>query len=183
MSKEKSGNWFARHKFLTGLAAIIVLVVAVSVANGGNDATKVDSTSDSSSDQAQEQTTFKVGDKISFDNKVVTVTSVKRNWHSGNEFITPDSGNEFVKVAITIKNDSDDQVSYNTFDWKVQTKDGVIKDVDSMAFSVDGALNSGELAPKGTVKGFLVFQVPAGEEFTLQYSPSFWTDKKLEIKV
>lgn len=172
-----------RHKILTVLIVIIAVAVVASAANGDKNATKVGSTATSStSPSTSPQTTFKVGDKISFDSKVVTVTSIERNWSSGNQYIVPDSGNEFIKAAVTIENDSNNQISYNTFDWKIKTSQGVIKDVDGTAFTVDGALNSGELAPKGTVSGFLVFQVPSGDNgLKLQYSPSFWTDKTLEI--
>ena len=49
---------------------------------------------------------------------------------------------------------------------------------------VDGGLNSGELVNGGKVSGFMIFEVPTGDTgLTLRYSPSFWTDKKLEIKL
>lgn len=96
----------------------------------------------------------------------------------------PGSGNEYVKVQVTIQNNSKGEASYNTFDWKLQDSKGVIKDVSSVAYSVDGALNSGQLAPGGKVVGFLVFEVPTGDSgLTLRYEPAFWSDKKVEIKL
>lgn len=131
-----------------------------------------------------EKTTFKVGDVISFDGKKVTVSKVERNWNSGDEFTTPESGNEFVKVQVKIENNSSEDVSYNTFDWKLKDSKGVIKDVDSAAFGIDGALDSGDIAPKGKVSGFLIFQAPAGDtNLALRYEPSFWSDKKVEVKL
>lgn len=89
----------------------------------------------------------------------------------------PEGGNEFVKVEVSIENNSDNQISYNTFDWKIQNSNGVIKDID-------GGLNSGELAPGGKVTGFMIFQVPAGDTgLVLSYNPSFFSDKKIEIKI
>ena len=188
MRKDKEGNWFAKHKFLTVILAIVVVGVIAAASGDGDKAEVVDKQDDtgvakqSESEKTPEKTKFNVDEVISFDDKEVTVSNVERNWNSGNEFVAPDSGNEFVKVQVTIKNSSSNQISYNTFDWKMKDSSGVIKDVDSSAFMVDGGLNSGELAEGGQVSGFLVFQVPAGDSgLVLQYSPSFWTDKKLEI--
>ena len=133
---------------------------------------------------SQVQASYKVGDVINFDGKKVTVTSVERNWNSGNQLTVPQSGYEFVKVQITIENNSSNQISYSTYDWKLQDSKGVIKDVAFATYGVDGALDSGSLAPKGKVSGFIVFEVPIGDAgLVLQYNPSFWIDKKLEIKL
>lgn len=189
MTKDKSKNWFARHKILTTFGALIVLGIIISAANGSdpkkvNDQSSGSSSSSSSSAKAPEQTTFKAGDVISFDGKEVTVAAPERNWDSGNQFIVPDSGNEFLKVQVTITNKSKTVADYNVFDWKLQDSNGVIRDVDSAAFSVDGALNSGQLAPGGTISGFLVFQVKAGStSLTLKYAPSFWSDKEVQISL
>ncbi len=180
--KKGKTNWFIKHKVLTVIGVLILLGVIVSASNSGKQtATKV---GEQSSSQTQEKTTFKVGDVISIDDKKVSVTSIERNWNSGNDFIKPDSGNEYVKVQVSIENNSSDQISYNTFDWKMKDSKGVIKDVDMTTYSVDGTLGSGELAPKGKVSGFMVFQVPSGDAgLVLQYTSSFWTDKKLEINL
>ena len=121
---------------------------------------------------------------IAFDEKKVTVVSVQRNWDTGNQFMKPDAGNEFVKVQVSIENNSKSEAMYNTFDWKLQDSKGVIKDVDSVAYGVEGALSSGELAPGGKVAGFLVFEVASGDAgLTLRYNPSFWSDRKIEVKL
>ena len=90
----------------------------------------------------------------------------------------------YVMVNVSIENKSTSEINFNTFDWKIKNSQGVIKDIDSSTYSVDGGLGSGELAEGGKVSGFLIFEVPSGDEgMTLQYSPSFWTSKKLEIKL
>lgn len=167
-----------------------VLIVLVLITIGATSAPKETATKANDSNGSQTQssgessTVFKPGDTIEFDGKKVTVTSPERNWNSGNEYITPNSGNEFIKVQVAIENNSNNEASYNTFDWKMQDSKGVIKDVASVAFTVDGALSSGQLAPKGKVAGFLVFEVPNGDTgLTLRYSPSFWTNKNIEIKL
>lgn len=188
MAKDKSDkNWFARHKFLTVVIVVIAIGVFASALGGDDQATKVGqsaTTTGTTDTKKVEKTVFKPGDKIAFDGKEVIVAVPERNWNSGNQFIAPQSGNEFVKVQVTLTNNSDSEAMYNTFDWKLQDSKGVIKDVATAAFGVDGALDSGSLAPGGTVSGFLVFEVPAGDkELTLRYSPSFWSNKKVEVKL
>ena len=169
-----------------GAAALLTAIIVLSIASAVVDELKDNgtlSTGDSASQTAPE-TTFAVGQAIDFDSKKVTVTSAERNWQSGNQFITPESGNEFVKVQVTIENNSNSQVSYNTFDWKMQDSQGVIKDIDSSTFTIDGGLNSGDLAKGGKVSGFMIFQVPANDSgLVISYSPSFFSDKKIQVKI
>lgn len=174
--------WYKRKLVWIG---VVVLIIIIASASAPKDTPKVaDGSSPDASAQDTEQTVFKPGDVIEFDDKKVTVAAAERNWSTGNEYITPESGNEFVKVQVTIENNSSSEASYNTFDWKLQDSKGVIKDVASVAYSVDGALNSGQLAPNGKIAGFLVFEVPTGDKgLTLRYSPSFWSDKKIEVKL
>ena len=175
-------------KAVAGLIlGVVTLVIAFYMTNAAVDSIDEatggsDSTSTSQNTEA-EKTEFTVGEAISFDGKTVTVSGVERNWNSGNEFIVPDTGKEFVRVQIDIKNDSENRVSYNTFDWKIKDSNGAITDVDMNSFG-DGALGSGELVAGGTVSGSLVFQAPAGDEgLVIHYEPSFWTNRGVEIKL
>ena len=90
MEKEKQGNWFQRHKILTGIIAFI-FIIAIASSASDNDAKVVENSqtdsSSSQSDDAQtlEKTEFKVGEIISFDYKEVTVLGTTRNWSSGNQ--------------------------------------------------------------------------------------------------
>lgn len=182
MNKNTKKPWYKRVWVWIG---IIVLVGIVANAVSPKETPKLaEGSSSGSSEQKTEQTTFKPGDTITFDGKKVTVAAPERNWSTGNQFIKPDSGNEFIKLQVTIENSSTNEVMYNTFDWKLQDSKGVIKDVATVAYGIEGALSSGELAPGGKVAGFLVFEVPAGDAgLTLRYNPSFWSDKKIEVKL
>lgn len=168
-----------------GGVALIIAIIAISLASAVVDALN-DSGSSSTGTGTSETApaSYTVGQAIDFDGKKVTVTSVERNWQSGNEYIVADSGNEYVKVQVAIENNSNSRVSYDTFDWKIQDSKGVIQDVDINTYSVDGGLNGGELAPDGKVSGFMVFQVPAEDSgLVISYNPSFFGDKKIEIKL
>lgn len=180
----------SKTKSIWGIAlggiALITAIIVISVASAVVKVLENDGTSSTgtSTSQSTDQTTYAVGQTIDFDNKKVTVTSVERNWQSGSQFTAADSGNELVKVQVSIENNSNSQITYNTFDWKMQDSQGVIKDIDSSTYSIDGGLSSGELAPKGKVSGSMIFQVPAGDSgLVISYNPSFFNDKKIQIKI
>jgi hypothetical protein len=172
---------------LVGLVLLVFIFIGI-IGSSGKDDAKLSSNTGSAESvttpTGDVKTVFKLGDVIDFDGKKVSVSTIERNWDSGNQYITPQGGNEFVKVQVMIENNSKSDITYNTFDWKMQDSKGVIKDVSSVTFGTDGTIGSGELAISGKIAGFLVFEVPSGDEgLTLRYNPSFWSDKKLEIKL
>lgn len=177
-------------KIVIGIIVGLV-VISVIASMGGSGAEKVDqgqtsgvvSQGASQSKPEETKTEFAVGDVIKFDSKEVSVTSVERNWDSGNQFIKPDAGKEYVKVSVSIKNDSGSTISYNALDWKMRDSSGDIKSY-SIGASADDSISYGELSSGGTKVGSVVFEVPSGDNgLVLQYEPGFWSSKKLEIKL
>lgn len=61
---------------------------------------------------------------------------------------------------VSIENNSDTEVQYSTFDWKLQYPSGDIKEP---TISSDDTLNHGEIAPGGTAEGNVCFE-EAGED-------------------
>lgn len=163
MSKDKSDkNWFARHKILTAIGIVAIFAI-IAGATGGSDSSSPTTKNSADKTASNEQKTeFAKGEVISFDKRDLTVTKVQRDYQTGNQFAQPESGNEFVIVTVTLKNNSDASMTYNTFDFKLQDSDGVQKDEDIMALS-EGKLNSGSLAPGGTVTGKIGYQVSKGD--------------------
>lgn len=167
---------------------VIIVVVIVAVGGGigasqGDKAEKIGESSSSTTgtdDTAKSepaQTTFKVGDVISYDNKEIVVSDVVRNYDSGNQYITPSDGKEYVKVTVSITNKSDKKADYNAYDWKMEDSTGDIKSYTYV--SDDNALNSGDLAAGGTKVGTIVYEVPAGDAgLKLHYQPNMFLDDK-----
>lgn len=140
--------------------------------------------SNTSENKEVEKSQYAVGDVIKFDDKEVTITNVKRNYSTGNEFSKPKSGNEFIKVSVKIDNKSKDTVSVNTFDFKVQDSNGVIDDCAAPTYSLDDGLESSQLASEGSKTGSMIFEVPKNDSnLILIYQPSFLSNKKIEIKL
>lgn len=169
------------------IIVVIVMGAAAASQSGGNDATKVgenENSSQTTDKPAEQQTEFKVGDVIAYDGKEITIKSVERNYDSGNQFIKPADGKEYVKVNIYIENKSDEKISYNTYEWQLQDSDGDIKSADALTFTVDDGLTSGDLAKGGKRTGSIVFEAPkGGTGLILHYKSSFLSDKTIEIKL
>ncbi len=165
MSKDKSGkNWFARHKVLTVIIAI-VLLGGIGGAMSGDQSADTDSSSNSSSNNSEseqkteDKTEFAVGETIDIDSRKLTVNSVERNYQTGNQFSQPESGNEFVLVNVTIENGSNSDLTYSTFNFELQDTNGV-KHNEQITAITEGRLNTGTLAAGGKVTGNLVYEVP-----------------------
>lgn len=160
--KEKDGNWFKRHKILTGILILFVIGVMGSVGNGGKNNAGTDtatSGSNAATSTPEEKTDFKVGETATFDDKSITVTEIQRNYDTGNQFAQPESGKEFVIVTINITNNSDSTLDYSTFEFKMQDSNGVQQNEAIMALA-EGKLSSGALAKGGKVTGKLAYEVP-----------------------
>lgn len=178
------------------IVIIIVLVGASQASN--NEPTKVsdksssgsntEKTNDSKSDSSSgaedlKNKEFKVGDVISYDGKELSVTKVERNWSTGNEYIQPSSGKEYVRVTVKINNKSDDTINYGEFDWQMKDSSGDIKDTTYLSNDDGTELGSGEIAKGGSKTGSVVFEVPAGDKgLTLLYKSEFWNDTTVNIK-
>lgn len=173
------------------LIVVGALVVISALSSGDQDSggEKVGENSSSTSQEGndnssreEEKTEFVVGDVIAFDGKEITVVSIKRKWTA--KYRTPSSGKEYVKVTVKIENKSSDQVSFNTYDWKMQDAGGAIESAAAATYSLDDSLSSGEIAAGGRKTGSLVFEVPTNDtDLQLHYQPSFWSDKKVIIRL
>ena len=123
----------------------------------------------------------KVGDTIAIDGEELTVTEVKRDYKSGNEYIKPDSGNEYVKITVTIKNSSDDTISVSPYEFKILDGNGVYR---ACNYILKQTLASTQLAKGGNISGSMTFEVPKNDaNLKLIYTPSFWSDDYVEIKL
>jgi hypothetical protein len=98
-----------------------------------------------------------------------------------NEFAQPSPGKEYVVTRVTITNNSNQNVNYNRFDFKLVDQDNVQYDPDALDTNVsDTTLHYGTLAPGQIVSGDLAFEVPdttdkAGILWTPSYdSPGIW---------
>ncbi|MGY1713081.1 DUF4352 domain-containing protein [Geodermatophilus sp. SYSU D01106] len=80
--------------------------------------------------------------------------------------------------SVTMVNNSDGSASFNgLFDWKLQNPAGVAR--RTTWNGTDTPLNSGELAPGGSVTGDVCFDdTGAPGQYAVIYEPSFFSDDR-----
>lgn len=187
VEKKKKGGCMKWGAIIVGVLLLIGLISAI--AGGGDDeSTTTSSGSDTSSEAGAEQsdnsaapaeeaapveeaapaeeesTEFVVGETYSTSkNLAITIDSVTTQ---ADVF-----GDSYLVATVTYMNNGDEQVSFNPFEWEVQTPAGVVSDV--AISGLDGALRSGELTPGGTITGNLHFEGTAPGEYRLIWKPSF----------
>lgn len=119
-------NWFARHKILSFIGAIIVLSIIVSALGGGDDDTATDTntssdnaSTDSKTEQAPAEKVYAVGEVVPADQLEVTVSKFEEKSKVGNQYVNKQAseGGTFVAIQYTMKNISDEPVGM--FDYPV----------------------------------------------------------------
>lgn len=129
-----------------GIIIVIIILVVAFLGSGSpkpttdNNAPKKVGEATSEITERPEQTEFKILDRIDFQNRILTVNSVKRNYvESGSYPSKPEPGQEFILVNVTIENNSDKTISFNEYDFQIENSTGVRK-------------NSAYVNRKGSVK-------------------------------
>ena len=171
----------------------IIIVVIIAIGSQYKQAEKVgenkksesngSSQTQNSEKKKEEKTEFNVGDIIAFDGKELTVEKVERNWNSGNAYLKPKDGKEYVKVSVKIENKSETEMNYNVFEFKAEDSNGAAESADGQTYSLQDSLGSGDLVKGGKKSGSMIFEVPAGSSLKLHYQPSFWSNKKVIVNL
>lgn len=130
----------------------------------------------------EEKEEFKTNEKIEFEGRVLEVTDIE--YSNGSDFDEPKDGMEYVIVSVLIENNSDKELSYNPYDFKMQNSQGQI---ESQAFTIidkETSLSSGKLAPGGNVSGTVVWEQPKDDDgLKLIFEPSFWSNKRVTVEL
>jgi hypothetical protein len=157
------------------LVAIVLIIIIVQATSGGDDAASVSGSGDSSSDsgeapagptfqgQTEKDTSAEPGQTITLDDVAMTSTAlVDGDATLGATLCT----------SVTIANNGEDQVSFNSLEWTLQDPSGAIRNTTFMGS--DTLLSSGDLAPAGTVTGDVCFDATgAAGTYAVIYAPTF----------
>ena len=170
---------------------VIVVIIAIGsqykqpekVGENKNSGSNGSSQTQNSEKKKEEKTEFNVGDIIAFDGKELTVEKVERNWNSGNSYLKPKDGKEYVKVSVKIENKSETEMNYNVFEFKAEDSNGAAENADMQTYSLPDSLGSSDLVKGGKKSGSMIFEVPAGSSLKLHYQPSFWSNKKVIVNL
>ena len=187
-TKTKSEKTFYKKAWFW---VVIVVIIAIGsqykqpekVGENKNSGSNGSSQTQNSEKKKEEKTEFNVGDIIAFDGKELTVEKVERNWNSGNSYLKPKDGKEYVKVSVKIENKSETEMNYNVFEFKAEDSNGAAENADMQTYSLPDSLGSGDLVKGGKKSGSMIFEVPAGSSLKLHYQPSFWSNKKVIVNL
>ena len=187
-SKTKSEKPFYKKAWFW---IVIVVIIAIGsqykqpekVGENKNLESNGSSQTQNSEKKKEEKTEFNVGDIIAFDGKELTVEKVERNWNSGNAYLKPKDGKEYIKVSVKIENKSETEMNYNVFEFKAEDSNGAAENANMQTYSLPDSLGSGDLVKGGKKNGSMIFEVPAGSSLKLHYQPSFWSNKKVIVNL
>ncbi|MGB3772142.1 MAG: DUF4352 domain-containing protein [Rhodococcus sp. (in: high G+C Gram-positive bacteria)] len=163
-------NWFARHKILTGIAALIVVILAVNLASGGGESPTESATPPvaQNGNVATEPTTSNpgIGTAVRDGKFEFTVQNVERGVESvGEQYVTQTPQGEYVLVTMSVANIGDKQQLFDTNSQKLLDAQSREYSIDTVA-TVTNDPNIGfvEINPGNSVVATLVFDVPVGTE-------------------
>ena len=174
--------WYKKKRFILPLALIVLIVIiiaATTAGGGGNNTADTDSTADPTASEssppafpgAQESDVVgQAGEPLILGDVTVTSTALT----AGDPTLGPT-----VCTTATIQNGSDETISFNAFDWKLQAPSGTISNTGLTGSP--NLLSSGQVAPGGTATGDVCFDNDAAEsgEYIVLYEPvfSFFSDR------
>ena len=176
--------WYKKKRFILPLILIVLIIIIAIATSGGGDNNAEDDTSGSGGSDGTTQTSeapafpgAEEGDVVGQAGEAlvlgdITVTSTPLT--SGDSTLGPT-----LCTTATVQNNSDETISFNIFDWKLQSPSGTIR--NSTVVGSDNSLSSGEVAPGGTATGDVCFENDAAEtgEYVVLYEPifSFFSDR------
>ncbi|WP_277212019.1 DUF4352 domain-containing protein [Isoptericola croceus] len=182
---EKRKNWFARHKVLTGLGALVGVAIVGAALGGGDeepvvpdggaqvveDAPAAASTDEGGADAeaaepAEEPVESELpglGDAVRDGKFEFTVTELEDGVEQiGNDFLNETAQGQYVLVHVTVENIGDEAQYFDGSSQKLVDTEGRTHSADSSAAIYLDDSNSflNEINPGNTVDGVVVFDLP-----------------------
>lgn len=172
MSKDKSNKgWFGRHKVLTILSVLVLLIIIGSAIGASNSKTTVNTTASTSSSSSKSSssssaTTAHVGSTVNVGGSkglAVTLNQVIDPASGADQYTTPNAGDRFVAVDVKIVNNGTAAFSDDA------NSDVTLIGTDNQSYTADfdnvsecTNFNSGQytLSPGESTTGCVVFQIP-----------------------
>lgn len=173
-------NWFARHKVLTVLGAVVVVIVVASVAAslGARSAEPTSAAPTSAHEPSapgsapepapSEEEAPGIGSPVTSGDLEFTVTKVaEAGTHIGSDILGADAQGRYVTATVRVANVSKEPQTFVVSYVQLVDADGNVFDADSMATIYAGSNAKTWVAtinPGNAVEGPIVFDLPAGTE-------------------
>jgi len=187
--KEKN-PWYKKW-WVWVIAIIVVIFLFAAFGGSGSDDSSDSSNSSSSSTKASStksskssdalKGTYKVGESATYNGYSFKVNSVK--FWGGDDMDTPDSGKQYVIVNVTITNKGTEKQDYNSYDFKLNSNGDATDFDETITNDTYGKdeLEDGTLDKGASVSGNLFGQAKTSNKLKLQYKPSFFDDKTIDV--
>lgn len=166
--KDTKKNWFARHKMLTVILAIVAIGVVASAAGGGKSNTNSSSSSSSNSSKAESKSqTIKVGEAARDGKFEFVVKSIQCGQASvgSNQYLTKTAQGQYCLLAVTVKNIGNEKQSLFSTNQKLldaANKQYSTDDTATLYAAPNGSSWYSDINPGNSVEGTIVFDVPKG---------------------
>jgi len=159
-NKETKKNWFARHKFLTVVLAIVVIGIVV-MSSSSSDKTGTDNTAKTD----KKVTTAKIGEPARDGKFEFTVKGLECGKASvgSNQYLTKTAQGQYCLLSVTVKNIGNEKQSLFSANQKlldVSNKEYSADDTATIYAAPEGSSWFSDINPGNTVEGSIVFDVP-----------------------
>lgn len=164
--KDTKKNWFARHKVLTVILAIVAIGVVASAAGGGKSNTNSSNSSSSNSSKAESKSqTIKVGEAARDGKFEFVVKSIQCGQASvgSNQYLTKTAQGQYCLLAVTVKNIGNEKQSLFSTNQKLldaANKQYSADDTATLYAAPNGSSWYSDINPGNSVEGTIVFDVP-----------------------
>lgn len=102
------------------------------------------------------------------------------DWESNNMFVTPESGNKFIRAYFVFTNNSKSDKYVGSFDFKCYADNAQAKET----IFGDDQLSYGNISSGRSLKGYVYYEVPVNaNSIEIEYETNWWTDKKAIFKI
>lgn len=167
MKESKQGNWFRRHKILTGILGLVVVIAIAGAAGGSKKSTSTPSSS-SEAKASETASVAKVGEAVrdgKFEFVVKSVDCGKTSVGT-NQYLTKEAQGQYCLMSLSVKNIGDQQQMFTESSQKLLNAEGqeYSSDVTASLYNsnnTDTWLN--QINPGNSVEGVIVFDIPKGQ--------------------
>jgi hypothetical protein len=151
-------GWFVRHPVLTVILVLIVLGISGGVAGETSMAQSKTGNSQENDNSKPKTQTGKLGEQVNWQDKTLTVNAVAP-YTSGSRTLQPKSGNKFISIDVSLRNDSQEAFGYNVVDFTLH--DDKDYEYPNAATDHEQYFTFGTLQPGQTTRGFITYEIPA----------------------
>lgn len=171
--KVRRRSWFARHKILTVLGAIVIVIIVIAVVSTGDEVPSTTTSDDASSaDEEQAESgdaeAAGIGDAVRDGKFEFTVNSFEcGETELGDEMLSTTAQGQFCLVSLSVENIGDESQALFGDDQYLYDTNGreFSADTEAQLYLDEAQLTIyEEVNPGNTVEGIVVFDVPEDAE-------------------